>query len=386
MPDPVQAPRIDVLIPVYNGAATVEAAVGSIQAQTVRDIRIVVVDDGSTDDTGAILDRMAEADPRLLVIHQPNGGIVDALNAGLAACTAPLVARHDADDMAVPERFERQLAWLGRHPGCVALGGSFLHMNERGEDVGAVITLPPPSLANPGSYPQQEPYMPHPFLMMRRAAAQAAGGYRYVFHAEDTDLYWRLQEHGDLANPPDFLGHYRIHSQSIMAGSALNGRIAAVGSQLAGLSAMRRRANRPDLVFAKGALAEYRKAGTLRGIVALASAQLDPEEAVRLAAAASAKLMDLAGYRPYQLDEDDAAFMREAILRALPGMEPADRGRCIRALSGTAARLARQGRLRAASLLAPKRYYPLVAARILWQAVRQDPFRGAMQQAARPQP
>ncbi|MGI4798685.1 MAG: glycosyltransferase family 2 protein, partial [Janthinobacterium lividum] len=94
---------VDVLIPVYNGASTVESAIGSIQAQTIQDIRIIVVDDGSTDATAFILDRMAKADRRIVPVRRANGGIVDALNAGLAICTADLIARHDADDLAVPD-------------------------------------------------------------------------------------------------------------------------------------------------------------------------------------------------------------------------------------------------------------------------------------------
>src|SRR5690349_10856990 len=112
----MQPARIDVLIPVYNGARTVASAVRSMQTQTLRDIRIHVVDDGSTDDTPQILRALADADDRIVVHTQPNGGIVDALNAGLARCTAPFVARHDADDLAYPQRLQRQLDYLLEHP------------------------------------------------------------------------------------------------------------------------------------------------------------------------------------------------------------------------------------------------------------------------------
>ncbi len=378
MPDPA----IDVVIPVFNGAGTVEGAIASIQAQTVRDIRIIVVNDGSTDGTQAIVERLAAADGRIVLLNRPNGGIVDALNAGLAACTAELIARHDADDLAVPERFEMQLDWLRRHPECSAVSGSVIHIDEAGRELGPKVKLSSPDIADPTAYPQQEPYLIHPFLMMRRAAVEAVGGYRYVFHAEDTDLYWRLQEAGQLANMPDLLGRYRIHGGSVTSASTLNGRIAAVSSQLCGISAMRRRAGRPDIAFPPSALAEYKQARTLKGIVRLGSRGLDAEEAARLAASASAKLLEVSAFRPYELDAEDCAFIRDAIMRALPSMTPENRTMCVRRLSGTAARLAAQGHVSAALRLSPAKYYPLVAARLVLRTALPGSFRTAMRRMA----
>ena len=322
MPASTPASTIDVVIPVFNGARTVESALASIQAQTFRDVRIIVVNDGSTDGTQAIIERLAAADGRIVLINRPNGGIVDALNAGLAACTADLIARHDADDLAEPDRFEKQLEWLRSHPECSAVSGSVIHIDEAGRELGPKVTLSSPDLADPTAYPQLEPYLIHPFLMMRRAAVEAVGGYRYVFHSEDSDLYWRLQETGQLANMPDLLGRYRIHGQSVTSASTLNGRIAAMSSQLCGISAMRRRAGRPDIAFPPSALAEYKQARTLKGIVRLGSRGLDAEEAARLAVSASAKLLELAAYRPYELAGEDCSFMRASIMRALPTMTP----------------------------------------------------------------
>ena len=377
MPNPI----IDVVIPVFNGAETVESAVASIQAQTLRDIRIIVVNDGSTDDTQAIVERLAAADGRVVPVRRPNGGIVDALNAGLATCTADLVARHDADDLAVPDRFEKQLEWLRSHPECSAVSGSVIHIDEAGRELGPQTGPESPDRADPLAYPQQEPYLIHPFLMMRRAAVEAVGGYRYVFHAEDTDLYWRLQETGQLANMPDLLGRYRIHGQSVTSASTLNGRVAAMSSQLAGISAMRRRAGRPDIAFPKSALAEYAQARTLRGIVRLGSRGLDGEEAARLATATSAKILELTGYRPYELDEEDCAFIRASIMRALPSMMAHDRAVCVRMLSGPAARLAAQGQVSASLRMSPVRLYPLVAARLVLRTVLPSSLRVAMRRA-----
>ena len=378
MPNPI----IDVVIPVFNGAETVESAVASIQAQTVRDIRIIVVNDGSTDGTQATVERLAAADGRVVLINRPNGGIVDALNVGLAACTTDLVARHDADDLAVPDRFEKQLEWLRSHPECSAVSGSVIHIDEAGRELGPKVEMDSPDRADPLAYPQQEPYLIHPFLMMRRAAVEAVGGYRYVFHAEDTDLYWRLQEMGQLANMPDLLGRYRIHGGSVTSASTLNGRVAAMSSQLAGISAMRRRAGRPDLAFPKSALAEYAQARTLKKIVRLGSRGLEEDEAARLAASTSAKILELSGYRPYELDEEDCSFIRASIMRALPSMTPGDRTLCVRMLSGTAARLAAQGQVSASLRMSPVRFYPLVAARLVLRTVLPNSLRAAMRRMA----
>jgi len=376
------ASAIDVVIPVFNGAETVESAVASIQAQTLRDIRIIVVNDGSTDGTQAIVERLAAEDGRVVPIRRANGGIVDALNAGLAACTADLIARHDADDLAVPDRFEKQLAWMRSHPECSAVSGSIIEIDAAGRELGPQVSPRSPDLADPKHYPQMEPYLVHPFLMMRRASVEAVGGYRYVFHAEDTDLYWRLQETGQLANMPDLLGRYRIHSQSVTSASTLNGRIAAMNSQLGGISAMRRRAGRPDIAFPKSALAEYKQARTFKGIVRLGSRGLDKEEAARLAASASAKLLELSGHRPYELDGEDCAFIRASIMRALPSMTPENRTLCVRRLSGTAARLAAQGHVSAAVRLSPIKYYPLVAIRFALRTMLPGSLRGAMRKMA----
>lgn len=375
-------PMIDVVIPAFNGARTVESAVASIQAQTLRDIRIIVVNDGSTDGTQAVVERLAAADGRIVLINRPNGGIVDALNTGLAACTADIIARHDADDLALPDRFERQFDWLRGHLACSAVAGAVIHIDEAGRELGPEVTPKSPDLADPTTYPQQEPYLIHPFLMMRRAAVEAVGGYRYVFHSEDTDLYWRLQEMGQLTNLPELFGYYRIHGQSVTSTSTLNGRISAMSSQLAGLSAMRRRSGRPDIAFPRSALDEYKQSSTLKGIVRLGSRGLDADEAVRLAASTSAKLLELTGYRPYELDGEDCSFIRASIMQALPSMTPANRGLCVRMLSGTAARLAAQGHIAASVRISPVRLYPVVAARFALRTLLPNSFRVAMRKAA----
>lgn len=362
--------RVDVVIPAYNGARTIESAIASIQAQTVRDIRIIVVNDGSTDRTGALVADLARNDDRIVQIDQRNGGIVDALNAGLAACNAEFIARHDADDLATPDRFDRQLDYLHRHPDCVAVSGAVRHIDTDGGLIAAYKLSPPAELADATRYPQREPYLPHPFLMARRTAIEDVGGYRYVFHAEDVDLYWRLCDRGRLHNMTDILGDYRIHAESVTSASVLNGRISAVSSQRSGIAAIRRRAGRPDLLFPKSFLAECHAARSLEAIVHIGARDLDNEEAERLAAAACAKLIEFVNYRPYKLEIEDCRFIRRTLTRVMPQMDRDSRQWCRVMLSKTATSFVVGGDLPLAARLSSWRMVPAVCARLCQQVLR----------------
>lgn len=376
-------PSVDVIIPAYNSARTIESAIASIQAQTERAIRIIVVNDGSVDATQQIVERMSAKDERIVLLEQANGGIVDALNLGLTAATAEFIARHDADDLAEPDRFAKQLTYFSAYPDCVAVSGAIRHMDEHGHPLGSAYCMPSPGLADVERYPQLEPYLSHPFLMMRRSAVEAVGGYRHVFHAEDTDLYWRLQEVGRLHNMPDLLGHYRVHSQSITGGSLVNGRISAINSQRAGLSTMRRRAHRPDLTFPKAALQKYQSAATLEGVIRVGSQDVDADERARLGISTCAKLIELAGHRSYELDMGDCLTIRKTLIPALRRMPATSVAYCNRMLSGTAARLASKGKFAEARLLAPLQLYPAIAAKLAFRSAMPLSLRRNIREAVR---
>lgn len=369
-------------MPAYNAAATIESALASMQAQSVRDIDIVVVNDGSTDATRAIVERLAAADSRIRLHNQTNGGIVDALNAGLALCTTELVARHDADDLALSNRFEKQIAYLDANPDCVAVSGAVRHIDNDGQVLKPKATLPSPDLSDPAHSPQIEPYLIHPFLMVRRATIEEVGGYRYVFHAEDTDLYWRLQDRGRLFNMPDILGDYRIHAGSISGVSVVNGRVSAMNSQRAGISALRRRAGRVDIAFPKTFLREYESARSLEGMLKVASRGLDEEESRTLALSAGLKLLELAAFRPYEVETEDCVFIRSALRRAGRSLGKDNRALCGRMVSGTAARLIQFGGISSARQLLPVSLYPSMAVRLLLRVAVPKSARRMLQRAA----
>jgi glycosyltransferase involved in cell wall biosynthesis len=364
---------VDVLLPVFNGATTITKALESLQCQTITSLRIIVIDDGSTDQTPEMLAALAAGDSRITVLTQPNAGTVEALNAGLRLCQAEFVARQDADDISDPTRLAVELGYLRSHPDYVAVSGAAKHIDEQGRFLGRVQTFPHPDRADPRWAPSREPYLMHPFLMVRRADLQAIGGYRYVYYSEDTDLCWRLQERGALHNLDMPLGGYRMHTGSISGASIVNGRIMALSSQLAGLSALRRRTGRADLHFPKEAITEYRNAQTLSKLWEFGKRQLDDDEAGYLRIALAGKLLELSSYRPYELEYSDCQFIRDARheLSRLANANCKDLGRLY---ARTAARLLISRRFREMAALTPTRlYWPTfirVVARLLPASMR----------------
>jgi glycosyltransferase involved in cell wall biosynthesis len=350
---------VDILLPLYNGAATLIGAVTSLQHQTFADIRLIVIDDGSTDESATIIQEMASHDERITVLTQKNSGIVDALNAGLGVCTADYIARQDADDVSNADRLQLELSYLQQHPDCIAISGAITHVDETGNLTGQTTYFRPQD-AELTWLPAREPHISHPFLMVRRAGFDKIGGYRHVYHAEDADLYWRLYEHGRLHSIEQPIGLYRMHSGSVSSASVVDGRIMALSSQLAALSALRRRRGENDIAFPKDALSRYRSARTLERIVELGAEGLTRRESAHLRIAASLKLLELATYRPYVIDTEDCRYIRDSVA----GYSEASgeiRDATNHLVTKIGARLLRKGLVREVSLLTPpRRFFSLV--------------------------
>ena len=208
-------PTVSVIMPVYNGAGYLQAAVTSILGQSFSDFEFIIVDDGSRDRTGEILRAAAASDTRIRVVSQENRGIAPSLNTGLALATGDLVARMDADDIALPHRFEQQVAFLRDHPECGLVGGQILFTDPDDR--------PLMRLVHPLNHAEMVSVMmggsaslAHPTVMFRRALAQEIGGYSLDFeHAEDIDFFLRLSERAEIANLPDVVLRYRQHWASI---------------------------------------------------------------------------------------------------------------------------------------------------------------------------
>ncbi|HVW35844.1 MAG TPA: glycosyltransferase [Pirellulales bacterium] len=207
-------PVVSVLMPVYNAERYVGEAVGSILAQTISDFEFIVVDDGSTDRSGELLSALAAADRRIRLIRRPNTGYLQALNEGLGYCSGEFVARMDADDVSLPERFERQIGYLREHPECLVVGSGMLRIDADGDPI-CEEPMPTAHEEIEARLLQGLGALPHPSAMIRREAIVAAGGYREAYYgAEDHDLWLRLAESGRLANLPEPLVKCRIHPEN----------------------------------------------------------------------------------------------------------------------------------------------------------------------------
>jgi glycosyltransferase involved in cell wall biosynthesis len=205
--------QVSVVMPVFNAAEYLEAALESVLVQTLGDLELIVVDDGSTDASPEILERATAGDARVRVVrNQGNSGIVVALNNGWRLARSRYVARMDADDVALPDRLERQVDFLDAHPEVAAVGGAVTILDARGLK-GATVTYPGSSAAIRRALPRYNCFA-HPAVTIRRAALEAVGGYRYD-HVEDYDLWLRLDERFDLANLQEVVLLYRQHIRQI---------------------------------------------------------------------------------------------------------------------------------------------------------------------------
>lgn len=220
-------PRLSVIMSVYNDAAYLPSAIESILDQTFRDFEFLIVDDGSTDDSGAIIDRFAAGDRRIRAFHQANRGLIYSLNLMIAETRAPLIGRMDGDDISLSNRFETQLAFLDANPDIGVLGTGADTIDESGRPGLRRfdnVTDPDAVLADL----QNGPPLCHPSVVMRRDVVQRVGGYHTAFlHCEDYDLWLRLSEITRLSSLPERLILYRQSVSQVSNRHALTQHIGA---------------------------------------------------------------------------------------------------------------------------------------------------------------
>jgi len=238
-------PALSVALSVYNGGRYLSEAIASVRGQTFADFEFLILDDGSTDETAAIIARHAAEDPRIRPISRENRGLVASLNQLLHEARAPVIARMDADDRCHPERFARQLAFLAAHPDHGVVGCWNDHIDEAGRpceidgpdhatDHSGILAMIAAGLTP----------LSHPTVCYRRDVVQAVGGYHPAFrHCEDYDLWLRLASRTRLANLPERLLSYRRHEAQVSSRHVIE---QTMGAAVARLAWREREAGRPD--------------------------------------------------------------------------------------------------------------------------------------------
>jgi glycosyltransferase involved in cell wall biosynthesis len=211
------SPRLSVVMPAYQAERFVGRAIESVLGQTIRDLELVVIDDGSNDGTWDTIQAYASRDARVSAYrNERNMGITSTLNRGVSLARAPLIGRMDADDISLPDRFEKQLDFLRRNPTVAVVGSFVAHTNEEE----AVLSL---SQTGPTTVAEFEQLrrVGEPTLVFGGTALfskelfERVGGYNTdLVSAEELDLFDRMAEYGPILAIPEPLLLYRLHPHS----------------------------------------------------------------------------------------------------------------------------------------------------------------------------
>jgi glycosyltransferase involved in cell wall biosynthesis len=227
--------KVSVVMPVRDGERFVVEAVESVLGQTLADLELIVVDDGSTDSTPVLLAESARRDARVRVLTQAPGGLTVALNAGCALARTPVIARMDADDVALSDRLDRQVAFLEAHQDVAVAGGGIVLVDEHGHEFDREPGQAAPDLSERNA-------LVHGTVAMRADAFRALGGYR-LDQSEDYDLWLRTEERYGVAALAEPVIRYRFHPGQF---SVTKLERQALGALCVRAAARERRADRPD--------------------------------------------------------------------------------------------------------------------------------------------
>lgn len=219
------ATSVSVIIPTYNMGWCIERAIDSALSQGIADIEVIVVDDGSTDDTAS---RLVQYEERIVTVRQSNQGLSAARNCGIQKATGEFVAFLDADDLLLENKLKIQMAYLEAHPDCGAVFSDGYLVSPDGCRLNLISAE-----STPGLFAQQStesirqlllrghPFPPHAALV-RRSCVLAVGSFDVSMRArEDLDFWLRLSERYPLHYVPGTLVHYTVRPDSLSRSSKL---------------------------------------------------------------------------------------------------------------------------------------------------------------------
>jgi glycosyltransferase involved in cell wall biosynthesis len=205
--------KVDILIPAYNTARFLPAALASVEAQTFTDWRILLIDDGSTDNTREVIAPFRERmGGKLQYIWKENAGLSAARNTGLSHATAELIALLDADDEWLPERLAESVRSLDESP----VAGLSYGFVSRTDTDGRIVSTHDEMKADAEGFITRSIYtrridLPCPTITFRRACVDRVGGFDETMRAtEDRDLWVRISQHYEVVRIPRVIAYYRI--------------------------------------------------------------------------------------------------------------------------------------------------------------------------------
>jgi glycosyltransferase involved in cell wall biosynthesis len=224
---------VSVLMAVWNTPlAELERSINSITNQTFGDFEFLIIDDGSTHQAvPQYLESRARDDRRIQIVRKPHRGLTASLNRGIARAQGDWIARQDADDWSEPERLARQLTFLKHYPSVIVCGTNAWTHQQDGNVLWSTRFPQSPSEIR-AALPHGNPFF-HGSAIFHRKTALALGGYRESFKcSQDYDFFWRLADHGEPANLPEPLYHYRYSAGSVSADRAAEQNIACRAAKI----------------------------------------------------------------------------------------------------------------------------------------------------------
>ncbi len=213
----MKTPLVTVLMPVYNAEAYLHLAVQSILDQSLRDFHFLIINDGSSDRSGEIIQSFEKKDDRIICINRENKGLSFSLNEGVALSTTPYIARMDADDISLPRRLEQQLAFMEQNPKVDVLGTQAITIDENGREIDkGFLPLSDGQIKWSMFFKTS---LAHPSVMIRKSVFDRVGLFKVDTRQEkipeDYELWTRGVDELKFANLEQYLFHYRQVSTSL---------------------------------------------------------------------------------------------------------------------------------------------------------------------------
>lgn len=207
----VANPRVSVIMTVYNAGHYLPAAIKSILDQSFSDFELIIIDDGSTDDSLNVIKSLK--DERIIWRSRQNKGVPESSNEGIKMARGAYIARQDADDVSAPDRLEKQVKFLDSHPDIDLLGTNYRAVNANDELVFATnLFTHPDDLKLAIVFSNQ---FGHGSTMMRKNVFEKAGYYDEISIVHDYDLWVRIGQVTKMANLKDLLYDWRYHDKSL---------------------------------------------------------------------------------------------------------------------------------------------------------------------------